>query len=235
MKTLIVSVCIVALLSPSAALAQAAGAGSLRAAAARAGRELAAEAPAVGAAADDRWNKVRRLAPGTLVRVIAPDGHSRDVHFVTADAGTLVAVSVVQLPAAARAEVLDLVRRYPGTLPVDARRVKHGKLQLDPSGVFFDGARLADLTAVEMAIAKSDVAAIKTRSADLRSTVGAIVGGVVGGLVGFRMVVGLAMKPCGSGCGGERALMWLTAVGLPLGGATAGGLAFGGDRWRTVY
>jgi hypothetical protein len=235
MRTLIVSACIVALLTPSAAFAQAAGAGSLRAAAERAGGELAAEVPAGGAAADDRWNKVRRLAPGTLVRVIAPDGHSRDVHFVTADAGTLVAVSVVQLPAAARAELLDLVRRYPGALPVDARRVKHGKLQLDALGVFFDGARVADLTAVEMAIAKTDVAAIKTRGSNPRSAIGAVIGGVAGGLLALQMIPGLAMKPCGGDCGGEKALMWLSVVGLPLGGATAGGLAFGGDRWRTVY
>ena len=232
-KTVAVAV-ITALMLPANVWAQEIRRESLRDAAARGGRELAAKTSST--AASRGWDQVRRLTSGTLIRVVRKDGTHRDVHFVAADDTRLVVVTAAALPADARAALLDLIRRFPGTLPVGGRRVLHEKLLLEASGVFFDGVRLAPLDAVEASIPRDDIGGIRIRGTNAAAAAGALVGGVLGGVVGFYTVAGLAMKPCPVGCAGRTAGMWLAGAGLPVAAAISGGLAFGrGDQWRTLY
>ena len=63
-------------------------------------------------------------------------------------------------------------------------------------------------------IPRADIAELKRPSKG--SLPGALVGMGGGVALGFLNAVRLAYKPCGGGCGGEKAAIGLSLVGLPV-------------------
>jgi hypothetical protein len=55
-----------------------------------------------------------------------------------------------------------------------------------------------------------------------RGAIGAVIGAAAGAVLGVGLAVGLATRDCGSGCGDERAMIWVSLIGIPIAGGLAG-------------
>ena len=55
-----------------------------------------------------------------------------------------------------------------------------------------------------------------------RGVIGAVIGAAAGAVLGVGLAVGYATRDCGSGCGDERAMIWVSLIGIPVAGGLAG-------------
>ena len=55
-----------------------------------------------------------------------------------------------------------------------------------------------------------------------RGVIGAVIGAAAGAVLGVGLAVSYATRNCGSSCGDERAMIWVSLVGIPVAGALAG-------------
>jgi hypothetical protein len=55
-----------------------------------------------------------------------------------------------------------------------------------------------------------------------RGAIGATIGAAAGALLGVGLAVGYATRQCGSSCSDERAMIWVSLIGLPVAGGFAG-------------
>jgi len=92
-----------------------------------------------------------------------------------------------------------------------------------------------DATGHEETIARSDVAEIETL-AIRGSKVGAIVGAVGGAFLGTLIAEHLAFTVrCQPSCGGVEALIWLSAIGIPVAAGLGGYYASVESTARVIY
>ena len=55
-----------------------------------------------------------------------------------------------------------------------------------------------------------------------RAVVGAVIGAAAGAVLGVGLAIGYATRDCGSSCSDERAMIWVSAIGIPVAGGLAG-------------
>jgi hypothetical protein len=55
-----------------------------------------------------------------------------------------------------------------------------------------------------------------------RGVIGAVIGAAAGAVLGAGLAIGYATRDCGSSCSDERAMMWVSLVGIPVAGGLAG-------------
>ena len=55
-----------------------------------------------------------------------------------------------------------------------------------------------------------------------RGAIGAVIGVAAGALLGVGLAVGYATRQCGSSCADERAMIWVSLIGIPVAGGLAG-------------
>jgi hypothetical protein len=55
-----------------------------------------------------------------------------------------------------------------------------------------------------------------------RGVIGAVIGAAAGALLGAGLAVGYATRQCGSSCTDERAMIWVSLIGIPVAGGLAG-------------
>ena len=67
----------------------------------------------------------------------------------------------------------------------------------------------------------SETAAAAARRSK-RGAIGAVVGVAAGALLGVGLAVGYATRQCGSSCTDERAMIWVSLIGIPIAGGLAG-------------
>ena len=63
-------------------------------------------------------------------------------------------------------------------------------------------------------------AAVARRSK--RGAIGAVIGAAAGAVLGVGLAVGYATRQCGSSCSDERAMVWVSLIGIPVAGGLAG-------------
>jgi len=76
-------------------------------------------------------------------------------------------------------------------------------------------------------LARPQVLEVRAATRFRGSRLAAVLGGAAGGVLGFSTAVYLAQRECGGNCGDEKAMIGLSLVGMPVGGALAGYFAFG--------
>jgi hypothetical protein len=55
-----------------------------------------------------------------------------------------------------------------------------------------------------------------------RGVIGAVIGAAAGAVLGVGLAIGYATRQCGSSCGDERAMIWVSLIGIPVAGGFAG-------------
>ena len=55
-----------------------------------------------------------------------------------------------------------------------------------------------------------------------RGAIGAVIGAAAGALLGVGLAVGYGTRQCGSSCSDERAMIWVSLIGIPVAGGFAG-------------
>jgi hypothetical protein len=236
MKTLPTLALLIAVSTP--ATAQPVGE-SLVAAAARGGRELAKAAPTADATpaqlGTDRksdWRRVTRFRKGAEVRVITRDRLIKDGRLGDVTDDRVLLLSVSTLPGGARRALLDVAANYPGYVGRKAE-FEHEKLRVDPSGVFYDGIRVAGPAAIFTEIPRHMVAEIKRPTRG--SLPGALLGAGGGFALGWLNTLRLIYSQCGGSCSDETAEMGLSLVGLPVLGGYLGARYMPHEAWTTIY
>jgi hypothetical protein len=76
-------------------------------------------------------------------------------------------------------------------------------------------------------LARPQVLEVRAATRFRGSRLAAVLGGTAGGVLGFSTAVYLAQRECGGNCGDEKAMIGLSLVGMPVGGALAGYFGFG--------
>jgi hypothetical protein len=55
-----------------------------------------------------------------------------------------------------------------------------------------------------------------------RGVVGAVIGAAAGAVLGVGLAIGYATRDCASSCSDERAMIWVSLIGIPVAGGLAG-------------
>ena len=55
-----------------------------------------------------------------------------------------------------------------------------------------------------------------------RGVIGAVIGAAAGAVLGVGLAIGYATRDCGGSCSDERAMIWVSAIGIPIAGGFAG-------------
>ena len=230
MKTLAIFLAVL-MAAPSVSVAQSRE--SLTAAAALIGGRMAVAAPPTSQfGRNDRWDRVMGLKEGSRIRVTAVDGAIRESQLGAATGARIVLLSASALPEKARELLLDVAQNHPGYIGQEPRFV-HKQLKVDDSGIFFDGARIADTKSIIIAIERDAVAEVQRPGTG--SVVGGVLGVAAGAVLGTFGAFHLAFRPCPGGCPAQSTLMVLSLAGTPILGGYLGAKAMPHDAWVTVY
>jgi hypothetical protein len=190
-----------------------------------AGTEHEENTPPEQFASASDWSRVTRLRPGTDVEVTAAGAPAGRRYVVHVDDATLTVLdtSLPSLPRGVAAELRTIAAEDPGVLQraLETSPYVHGRLRIEPGGVFHDDRRVAAITDVVIEIPRVDVLAV-SRRVRRGSTIGAVAGSLAGLLVGLRTTGTLMFKQCGGSCNDEKALIGASLIGLPIAAGVLG-------------
>jgi hypothetical protein len=97
-----------------------------------------------------------------------------------------------------------------------AAALELAKLEVSESFTPFDR---ADKASTADAPAPAPAAAARRSK---RGAIGAVIGAAAGAVLGVGLAVNYATRQCGSSCSDEKALIWASLIGIPIGGGVAG-------------
>ena len=186
------------------------------------------------------WSRVRKLESGTEIMVTANSSQPGKRYVLSADDSGITVLNLAEatLPAATSKVLRDLASQNPAHF-TDAQ--KGGTFRLDtnvrlmPDGVFVVEQKVADLGQIVERIARPQIVEIKGPVA--HGSVGGAIGGAAGGfLLGYPLAINLAFNVrCQPSCGGVKAMIALSAVGLPIAGGLLGYHAFSHKTEDVIY
>jgi hypothetical protein len=85
--------------------------------------------------------------------------------------------------------------------------------------------RAAEFTRVDRVLkaeaAHAEAPAVAARQSK-RGAIGAVIGAAAGAVLGVGLAIGYATRDCGNGCSDERAMIWVSLIGIPVAGGLAG-------------
>lgn len=199
---------------------------SLSAAAVRIAQDSAISGPEVPQLRGrDEWNKVRRLAESSVIRVVTRDGALRDGHLGYVGDDRIVLLRPAALPPDARKALLSVARTQPGF--INQRAFRYKGLTVENGEIVFDGSRVADIDSVFTEIERDAVAEIKRPNGG--SLLGGVLGAAGGGALGVLLAANFAFRQDGG------TLMVVSLIGTPVAGAVLGARLTPHDKWTTVY
>ena len=200
--------------------------GSLARAITREGVRLA-RAPQ-GGSTDVEWSRVRRLAPGTEIRVTIRGSQAANVYFVSADDSGLTGLDLTDpaLPVASARVLRDIASQHPEYIGSAAKggTVLVNSVRLTPAGVFVADRKVADLQHLVATSARQEIVEINTRQKG-RGIWGHLgpLGGYFAGAIAGGYVAGFA---CRAAVGRDRCDTGPFLTGMLVGGIAGAGYGF---------
>ena len=142
--------------------------------------------------ADADWSRVRRIKPGTIVRIETSASARRDVqdrrYVIQTDESSITVLDLTRLvsPPEVRGALRDVAEIRPEWF-LAAQRGRAFSLPygvwIGPAGIFFSGRKIADLGQVLDRVAREDVLSLAMRRKRTRGSESQVAQGAVGGFL----------------------------------------------------
>lgn len=200
---------------------------------------VVASAPSRVQAAGPRsdWLSVRALPPGAEI-VLTMDGTPAVVgRFVRADESAVVVLKSSAIVGDDARRLVKAASAHPERFAaaLAGPEVFADELKIGPDGVYFGGRRAADLDVVLVRIPRDRVAGLTAAGPWIRSGKGAVLGAAVGATLGVLSALHFAYKDCGGNCVDEGIMIYVSVIGMPVGGGIAGYYGLGHRGPGVVY
>jgi hypothetical protein len=190
-------------------------------------------------APDVSWRRVQRLAAGTIVMLTVGDASPALRTVIGATDDRLLAMNLAH--PAITATVWSILRAMAARGTADFLMIQSGGtfsskgVRIGRDGVFVEGAKIAELSAIVETHARDDVRLVTRSKRNRMALVGAATGTAVGFVAGVYVALRLVFKYCGDSCVDEKVGIGLALAGLPAAGGILGYMAAKRDLTEVIY